>query len=102
MSTKTYSLDGLAAHDVPLPATPNFPGTECPMEEARLTALATEEMLEHSASANEAESPTASLKPLSSDFLSAEADFYGQYAYCVNAFPTTQEAVKHLLEELNR
>src|SRR5262245_32121134 len=34
--------------------------------------------------------------------LTAEAEFYGGYTWCLNAFPTIREVVSHLTNELQR
>jgi hydroxymethylpyrimidine pyrophosphatase-like HAD family hydrolase len=41
-------------------------------------------------------------KPLPTMLLKAEADFYRQYTWCLNAFPTIQEVIHNLSKELSK
>ncbi len=41
-------------------------------------------------------------RPLPAGTAAVETSFYGQYSWCLNASPTTREAVHHLSEELDK
>ena len=41
-------------------------------------------------------------RPLPGITAALETSFYGQYSWCLNAFPTMREVVPHLLEELDK